>query len=240
MTLFGFGTTHPDYQVRVLNEREVRAGAGILLVFGMIAFLNTFHTGDFTLTRIAILAFGLDFAIRLFVGPAYAPSLVLGRFMVRNQTPELTGAPQKRFAWALGLGIAVVMGIWTMGLNQSGPVALLGCLTCIVLLFLESAFGICLGCAIYNRLWPGVAQLCPGGVCELRGRDPITRLHPAHLAITAGFVLAVGLSVPGIARMDTPRMPFATDTADASRCEVPQFARAIGHEQMWLRHNNCL
>ena len=125
MTLFGFGEVHPDYPVRVLNEREVRAAAGILLVLGMIAFLTTFLTGDFTLTRLMVLAFGADFAIRLFIGPAWAPAMILGRWFVRHQEPELTGAPQKRFAWALGLGIAGIMAVWTMGLNLSGPVALL-------------------------------------------------------------------------------------------------------------------
>jgi len=242
MTLFGFGQSHPDYGVRVLNEREVRAGAGILLFFGMIAFLTTFHTGDFTLTRVMVVAFGLDFAIRLFVGPAWAPSLVLGRFMVRNQEPELTGAPQKRFAWALGLGIALGMAVWTIGLNQAGPVALLGCLLCIVLLMLESAFGICLGCVIYNRLWPGVAQMCPGGVCAVRRRDPITLVRPGQVAVLALVAGALALVAPRIAALDAPRMPFAAaeGASEAERCQVPEFARRIGHEQMWLRHNGCL
>lgn len=242
MTLFGFGQAHPDYAVRVLNEREVRAGAGILLFFGMIAFLTTFHTGDFTLTRLMVLAFAVDFAIRLFVGPAFAPSLVLGRFMVRKQEPELTGAPQKRFAWGLGLAIALVMAVWTIGLNMAGPVAILGCLTCILLLLLESAFGICVGCAIYNRMWPGVAQLCPGGVCAVRARSPLTRVAPAQLAVLGVFAVALGLGAPRIAALEAPRMPFApAEGASAEdRCQVPEFARRIGHEQQWLRHNGCL
>ena len=238
MTLFGFGEVHPDYPVRVLNEREVRAAAGILLVLGMIAFLTTFLTGDFTLTRLMVLAFGADFAIRLFIGPAWAPAMILGRWFVRHQEPELTGAPQKRFAWALGLGIAGIMAVWTMGLNLSGPVALLGCLTCIVLLMLESSFGICVGCAIYNRLWPGVAQLCPGGVCEIRRRSPMTLVRPAQVAVLAVFALGIGLAAPAVAGLGAPRMPFADTGAD--RCEVPEFARRIGHEEMWRRHNNCL
>jgi len=242
MTLFGFGQSHPDYAVRILNEREVRAGAGILLFFGMIAFLTTFHTGDFTPTRLMVLAFGADFAIRLFVGPAFSPALVVGRWMVRHQEPELTGAPQKRFAWGLGLAIALIMAVWTIGLNQAGPVAILGCLTCILLLLLESAFGICVGCAIYNRLWPGVAQLCPGGVCTVRTRTPITFVQPAQIAVLAAFALGLGLAAPRVAALDAPRMPFAAgpDAPDGERCRVPDFARRIGHEQQWLRHNGCL
>jgi len=241
MTLLGFGVDHPDYSVRVLNEREVRAAAGILLFFGMIAFLTTFHTGDFTLTRLMVIAFGLDFAIRLFISPAWSPAMILGRWIVRNQTPELTGAPQKRFAWSLGLAIALIMGFWTMGLNLSGPVAILGCLTCIVLLLLESAFGICVGCAIYNRLWPGVAQLCPGGVCEFSPRSPMTFVRPMQAVVLMLFAAGLGVMAPRVASLDAPAMPFAAAAAgDPARCEVPDFARRIGHEEMWRRHNGCL
>ena len=241
MTLFGFGETHPDYSVRVFNEREVRAAAGVLLFLGMIAFMTTFLTGDFTLTRLMVLAFGADFAIRLFISPAWSPAMILGRWIVRNQTPELTGAPQKRFAWGLGLAIALVMAVWTMGFNLSGPVAILGCVTCILLLLLESAFGICVGCAIYNRIWPGVAQHCPGGVCEIRSRSPMTFVRPAQLAVLALFVVGLATAAPRIAALDAPLMPGLHAAADdASRCVVPEFARRIGHEEIWRRHNNCL
>lgn len=239
MTLFGFGHIHPDYTVRVLNEREVRAGAGILLFFAMIAFLTSFHTGDFTLTRIAIVAFGLDFAIRLFVSPDYAPSLVLGRYMVRKQVPEWTGAPQKRFAWGLGLGLAGVMFVFLILFNQINPILVLGCLACILLLFFESAFGICLGCWVYDRLWPGVAQACPGGVCSIETRDPVTFVRPAHLASVAAVAVVVGVATPVILHLPAPQMPFMAAADDPDRCVVPEFAIRIGHEAQWRAHNGC-
>jgi hypothetical protein len=240
MSLFGFGETHPDYTIKVLNEREARAGAGILLFFGMIAFLTAFLKGDFTLTRIAILAFGTDFFLRVVVSPRYAPSLVIGRFMVRNQTPEYTGAPQKRFAWALGLAIAVVMAIWVIGFNLAGPVAILGCLTCILLLFFETAFGICVGCKIYNAIWPGMAQLCPGNVCEIRQRAPIQQIGWGQVASVAGVAVIVALSAPYLAGLPAPVMPRMTSAAQVDGdCIVPAFALAIGHEEMWKKHNGC-
>ncbi len=240
MALFGFGETHPDYAVKVLNEREARAGAGILLFFGMIAFLTAFLKGDFTLTRIAILAFGLDFFLRVVVNPRYAPSLVIGRFMVRNQVPEYTGAPQKRFAWALGLAIAVVMGVWVIGFNLAGPVAILGCLTCILLLFFETAFGICVGCKIYNAIWPGKAQLCPGGVCEIRSREPIQQLGWGQAASVAGLIAIVALAAPQLAAIPAPTMPGRAASGDtAADCTPPAFAVAIGHEELWKQHNGC-
>lgn len=238
MALFGFGEHHPDYPVKVLNEREARAGAGILLFFGLIAFSKAFMTGDFLLTRIAILAFGLDFALRVLVSPRYAPSLVLGRFMVRDQVPEYTGAPQKRFAWALGLGIAAIMAVWVIGFNLAGPVAILGCLTCIVLLFFETAFGICVGCKIYNAIWPGQAQLCPGGVCEVHLREPIQRIHWPQVAAVVAAGALVAVAVPQLATMPGPRMPGMQGAA-AGDCTVPAFANAIGHAEQWKLHNGC-
>lgn len=239
--MFGFGEIHPDYPVKVLNEREARAGAGILLFFGMIAFSNAFLKGDFFLTRLAILAFGLDFAIRVLINPRFAPSLVLGRLMVRRQVPECVGAPQKRFAWALGLAIAVVMAVWVIGLNLSGPVAIIGCLSCILLLFFETAFGICVGCKIYNAIWPGQAQLCPGGVCDIRDHAPIQRLSAGQFGGVAAVVALVALAAPVIGRMPAPQMPGRASQADAGQkdCEVPAFAKAMGHEEMWKLHNGC-
>jgi hypothetical protein len=35
----------------------------------------------------------------------------------------------------------------------------------------------------------------------------------------------------------TPGQPM--DAAEAERCQVPAFAKAIGHEAQWKLHNNC-
>lgn len=242
MAIFGFGEDHPDFQVKVLNEREARAGAGILLFFGLIAFSNAFLKGDFLLTRIAILAFGLDFFLRVVVNPRYAPSLVLGRIMVRRQVPEYTGAPQKRFAWGLGLAIAAIMAVWVIGLNQAGPVAILGCLTCILLLFFETAFGICIGCKIYNAIWPGQARLCPGGVCEVHRIEPIQRVSSMQLAAVAGVAAIIAFATPQFSAMPSPGMPgMGAQAASGEKdCTVPAFAIAIGHEEQWKLHNGCI
>jgi hypothetical protein len=37
--------------------------------------------------------------IRVLVSPRYAPTLILGRLIVRNRAPEYVGARQKKFAW---------------------------------------------------------------------------------------------------------------------------------------------
>ncbi len=72
--LFQFGQIHPDYAVPVVNERVVQANAGILFFWAMIAFMNAFLLGNFQPTRVFVVVFLMDFGIRLFTNPLYAPA----------------------------------------------------------------------------------------------------------------------------------------------------------------------
>jgi hypothetical protein len=238
--LFQFGLDHPAYPVRVLNEREARAGAGLLLLLAGTAFLQAWYLGDFTLTRITVVAFFIDFTLRVLVNPAYAPSLVLGRIFVRHQKPDYVGAPQKRFAWSIGLVLAVAM-LWLVVFNDMrGPPVLLVCLGCITLLFCETAFGICIGCKVYNLLNREKAQLCPGGACEIHRPEEVQSLVPGQLAVLAAAVLVIGLVAWQMPASQARGVRAATAAAEAERCRVPAFALAIGHEERWKRHNGCL
>jgi hypothetical protein len=93
--------------VRVLNEREIRASAGLLFVFALTAFFKALLLGNYLLIKIFVIAFINEFSIWIFINQKYAPVMILGRLAVSNQIPEYTGAPQKRFAWSLGLILAV-------------------------------------------------------------------------------------------------------------------------------------
>jgi hypothetical protein len=241
---FSFGEEIDGYSVRVLNERAVRASAGILFLFAIVSFMNAWQQGNFQPTRLFVVAFLIDFTIRIFVNPRFAPSLIVGQWMVRHQQPEYVGAPQKRFAWAIGLTLAAAMFYLIVVNNVIGPVNLLVCGLCLLLLFFETAFGICLGCKIYNLFHRNQAQLCPGGVCEVPPA-PGLGLSAKEVAILAVFaVLLFGLArwvgqtqPPGTAEASVS--PPAADPAEAERCKVPDFAKALGHEDMWKLHNNC-
>ena len=246
--LFQFGQIHPDYAVPVVNERAVRASAGILFFLAMIAFMNAFLLGNFQPTRVFVVVFLMDFGIRLFTNPLYAPSMILGQWAVRHQRPEYVGAPQKRFAWGIGFILALAM-LYLMVLNNVvGPINMLVCSVCLTLMFFEAAFGICLGCKLYNAFNKEKAQLCPGGVCEV----PAERAPSAGLAQMAVVLVFAGLSATAaqaIYRQGGPSaahaMPAASPTApvnagDEARCEVPAFAKAMGHTEKWKLHNNCL
>ena len=257
-TLFEFGDRIDGYSVRVLNERAVRASAGILFFLALIAFMNAWLVGNFQPTRVFVVLFLVDFTIRIFINPRFAPSLIVGQWVVRKQQPEYVGAPQKRFAWAFGFLLALAM-LFLMVINHViGPVNLIVCATCLLLLFFETAFGICIGCKVYNLFNREAAQLCPGGVCEAPPPAGAggTLAQWAVVALFGGLAVVVGQWVyrsnpPDIRSMPqaglsspaarpTPGSPAAPlDPAEAARCTVPDFAKAIGHEAKWKLHNNC-
>ena len=137
-----FGEDVEGYRIPVLNEREIRAAAGILFVLMFAAIAGAVTRGNFVLLKYAIAIFLPDMLIRVFVGPRYSPTLILGRLIVRNQVPEYVGARQKRFAWAIGVALASVMFLLVNVMNTYGPISGIICLLCLVFLFCETAFGI--------------------------------------------------------------------------------------------------
>jgi hypothetical protein len=247
--LFQFGQQRPEYAVPVLNERAVRAAAGIVFFFAIVSFMNAWLVGNFQPTRVFVVAFLLDFTLRLFVNPKFAPSLVLGQWMVRKQQPEWVGAPQKRFAWAIGFALALAMLVLVVIKHVVGPVNLIVCAACLVLLFFESAFGICIGCKVYNAFNQEQARLCPGGVCDFEPA-PGAGGNLAQGVVVLTFVAVIGawtsyvLDHDPYARVREPGGAAAVaqapiDPAEAERCKVPEFAKALGHEEKWKLHNNC-
>lgn len=241
-----FGEQRPEYAIPVFNERAVRAAAGILLVWGLIAFMHAFLQGNFLPTKIFVAAFLIDFTIRLFINPKFAPSLIVGQWIVRNQTPEYTGAPQKRFAWGIGFVLALAMFYLMVWNSLIGPINGLVCLTCLTLMFFESAFGICLGCKLYNLFNKEQAKLCPGNSCDLQ-QVKGNQVRPMQwvalllaLGLFAGITNHSSLFASGDVRMmSLPAMQGQQIDSSAGDCQVPDWAVSIGHEDMWKAHNGC-
>jgi hypothetical protein len=248
-SILQFGESRPEYQVPVLNERAVRAAAGILFLFAIVSFMNAWLTGNFQPTRVFVVTFLVDFTIRIFINPRFAPSLIVGQWMVARQQPEWVGAPQKRFAWAIGFVLALTMLYLVVIKNVIGPINVIVCSLCLTLLFFEAAFGICIGCAVYNLFNKEHAQLCPGGACDPALRVKSGPILP-RLAMVALFAVVVvgvtqwvyrtGASGTFAAQNLSATPPSGiVDAAEAERCKVPDFAKAIGHEAQWKLHNNC-
>ena len=165
-TTYDFGEKVEGIDIPVFNERAARASAGILFLLGFMAVTSAFFTGDFGPVRGFAILFLIDMGIRIGLNHRFAPSMALGALILRRQRPEWVGAAQKRLAWSLGFGMAFVacMGMGFLGLQNE--YMLLFCGFCLSLMFLETAFGICVGCELYRVFSKEKPQLCPGDVCN--------------------------------------------------------------------------
>lgn len=188
-----FGETVPGYSIPVLNEREVRAAAGILFLFTFLSLMFILFKGNFLLIKYVITVFLIDFLIRVFVSPRYAPTLVIARLIVRKQTPEYVGAAQKKFAWIIGVVLSATMFVLMVLINSYSIITGLICLVCLIFLFFESVFGICLGCLFYNMVYKEKAQHCPGEICEVKDRHEIQKVNAVQLLVVLGMIVLVVL-----------------------------------------------
>ena len=181
-----FGEHVEGYDIPVLNEREIRAAAGILFLIMFISIQQAVG-GDFTMLKYAVVGFLIDILIRVFINPKFAPTLIIGRLIVRNQTPEYVGARQKKFAWKIGIALASIMFVLIIVVNSFSPITGLICLICLIFLFFESVFGICLGCKIYPWFYKDKVQYCPGEVCDIKSRQDIQKTSWSQILIVIGF-----------------------------------------------------
>lgn len=188
-----FGEDVPGYSIPVMNEREIRAAAGILFLFTYTSLMAIIFKGYFPLIKYVITGFMVDFLIRVFVNPRFSPTLILGRLIVKNQTPEYVGAAQKKFAWIIGFALSVIMFVLMVVVNSYSPISGIICLICLIFLFFESVFGICLGCKFYPLFFKDKVQYCPGEVCEIKDRQPIQKISGSQLLILLAFIIFIVL-----------------------------------------------
>lgn len=191
-----FGEHADGYSVPVLNEREIRAAAGILFLATFLSLLFILFRGNFIPIKFVISFFLADFLVRVLLSPRFSPTLILGRLIVGNQTPEYVAAAPKRLAWIIGVALSATMFVLMVLMNTYSPVSGIICFVCLIFLFFESAFGICLGCKFYRLVYREAPVLCPGEVCEVKTRQAIQKTSLAQvivlLASIALLVAAAG------------------------------------------------
>jgi hypothetical protein len=193
--LIQFGENVDGYKIPVLNEREIRASAGILFLATFIALMLILFKNDFLPIKYVITVFLTDFIIRVFINPKFSPTLIIGRLIVRNQVPEYVGAQQKKFAWVIGVVLSAIMFIFMVVVNTYSPITGIICLICLVFLFFESAFGICLGCKFYSLFHKEKAQYCPGERCDAKSKQDIQKTSVVQLLIVFSLIAYVVLTV---------------------------------------------
>jgi hypothetical protein len=182
-----FGEKVEGFDIPVLNEREIRASAGILFLVIFFSLMLIIFRQNFLLIKYVITLFLTDFMIRVFINPGYSPTLILGRLIVSRQNPEYVGAAQKKFAWYIGIALAAIMFVLMVLVNSYSVITGLICLICMVFLFFESAFGICLGCLFYPMFFKDKARYCPGEVCDIKNKADILKTSWKQIIILFSF-----------------------------------------------------
>ena len=195
-TVKQFGETVEGYTIPVLNEREIRASAGILYFFMFLAWMLVIFQESFFLIKFVNTIFLTDFIIRVMISPRYSPSLIIGRLIVGNQTPEYVGAAPKKFAWTIGLVLASTMFVLLVVMNTYSVFTGLICQVCLIFLFFEAVFGICLGCKFYPMFHKEKTQYCPGEICEVKAKQEIQKTSYLQKGVVIGsfaYVIAAAI-----------------------------------------------
>ena len=193
--LFKFGEDVEGYNIPVLNEREIRAAAGILFLSTFTSLMFILFKGNFIPIKYVITFFLTDFMIRVFINPKFSPTLIFARLIVHNQTPEYVGAAQKKFAWIIGIALSAIMFFFFVIINAYSPITGIICLICLIFLFFESVFGICLGCLFYPLFFKDKVQYCPGEVCDVKQKQDIQKTSKNQFLILLVFIAFIFLTI---------------------------------------------
>ena len=189
-----FGEDVDGYNVPVLNEREIRAAAGILFLLMFISLMLVLFKEDFRMIKYVIFVFFTDLIIRVFVNPKYSPSLILGRLIVSCQIPEYVSSVPKKFAWKIGIILSGTMFILLDVINSTSVITVSTCFICLSFLFFESAFGICLGCVFYPLFYKQKDLICSGEICKRKGKENIQKISKIQLFVVTCFIVYVAFA----------------------------------------------
>ena len=153
MSVFSFGYYIDGRSFKVLDERRMRASAGIMFLAGLIASINGFVLHKYEIIPWLMGGLAINFLIGLFINPKFSPTVLLARVFTWRQSPLPIGAIQKKFAWSLGLMLSSTIFILSLYLQKDTTyfeLVCMLCMICLLLLYLETAFGICVGCKLYD------------------------------------------------------------------------------------------
>ncbi|NOR87803.1 MAG: DUF4395 family protein [Bacteroidales bacterium] len=177
MSIISFGEYIDGKGFKVLDERQMRASGGLMLLLGAIGFVNGFILENYIVIPFITGFLMLNFMIGVLINPKFSPTMAVASYAVRKQKPLHVGAIQKKFAWSLGLGMSIVTFILSLFLLNDPsffkPVCIL-CMACLAIIYLEVSFGICIGCKMYYFLIkmkilkePQERPNCNGDSCEV-------------------------------------------------------------------------
>jgi hypothetical protein len=230
-----FGENVQGYNFKVINENEIRASAGIMFLFGIVSLFTIFNLKTLFWAELFSITFILEFIVRLFINPKYAPYMIFASLAVSNQAPNWVEAKPKKFAWFFGLILGLIMSYFIV-FNIMSPIRLFTCVICLILLFMESSFGICLGCIIYKRFNIKLNK-CSNDICKSRTKIKISKF----LSVLFYIILFIGIFyyLKNYKYEKNMVNAISHKAIKKNDCEPPQWAIDIGHEAMWKKHHNC-
>jgi hypothetical protein len=202
--LFDFGEKVEGLDYLAINEREARASAGIMFLLGILSIFSVYLERTLFWAELFSITFVIEFLVRVAVSPKYAPYMLIGRVIVSNQTPEWVEAKPKQFAWFLGLILGLIMTYYIL-FDIISLVRLSICWLCLFLMFVESAFGICLGCLLY-KAFNKKTENCAGGVCETVPKRAIQGFHFIIIIMFIGLFVSTYAGLKSIKYPDRPKI----------------------------------
>jgi hypothetical protein len=173
-----------ELRAPVVNENDARVAAGLTMALGAVAFAYANFGKVFWPIKLVSAFFFVDFLLRVTVGLERSVTGLVAGWLTNRQPPQWVSAKPKRFAWTLGLAMALAMSIITVS-GIHGPLPRTICLICLMLMWLEAVLGLCLGCELYRAMvrrgWRAESdafEICANGACEIDvARTTVTRAH---------------------------------------------------------------
>lgn len=176
-TIEGLSIDGRPISAGVFDEHEVRAAAGLTLVFGAVAFVYAYFAKEYAPIKLVTSLFFIEFLLRVGAGLRFSPFGQLAKALTWHQPPHWVSAKPKRFAWTLGLVMSLAMTVIT-NVNIRGALPLTICLICLTLMWLEAVLGLCLGCEIHGAMvrrgWLAkdeAFEICSRGACSIESRS---------------------------------------------------------------------
>ena len=168
---FKLDSISTDSYVPYINERALRARAGLMFLIPVILLFIRLDHGDHNEIIVNAIsgitaareyshtfAYSLIFFVMyemvtpMFVKTAhFSITSVLGAFFTRKQQPIYQVMRPKVFAWSIGLILAILCQI-SLYYTVMQSIAFYFLATCLLFMWLESACGICAGCYVYYIL----------------------------------------------------------------------------------------
>jgi hypothetical protein len=95
MSVISFGEYIEGKEFKVLDERSMRASAGIMFLFGLVASINGFMLQNFEVIPYLSGFLVFNFLVGIFINPKFSPTVILSSLFIRKQSALPIGAVQK-------------------------------------------------------------------------------------------------------------------------------------------------